>query len=252
MKIDYIYSYSYASKSANELSRVSGIPLLNVMHVGKLPDNTVVFNWGCGDLPRFVRYATIINEENAVRRAVNKIAAFRSFEANGFGKIPVWTTDPADAERWLNTDKRAVYARTTVEGHDGDGIILVKPGDKLPKAKLYTKKIENIKNEYRITLFNGELVTRQKKVKRHDVERHNPDIKTTAGGYGFDVVATVPVGIIPAAREATTALGLDFGGVDVVHCTDGAIVVLEVNTAPCLTPLACQNLSKLLKEYRVG
>ena len=102
--------------------------------------------------------------------------------------------------------------------------------------------------EYRINIFRDHVVTRQKKVKvRAFNGKYNDEIKTTDGGYGFDLVDAVPLRVIPMAKKAVQSLGLDFGGVDVIVHKELAYI-LEVNTAPQLTPHTAKRLAELIKK----
>ena len=74
------------------------------------------------------------------------------------------------------------------------------------------------------------------------------DVHTSTNGYGFKwVTRGIPEEVEDAARDAVTNLYLDFGGVDVLW--DGtSAYVLEVNTAPELTPLSCKALADRIME----
>lgn len=247
MNVNAVYAYDVHSKSARMIADELGIKIIKHDFSNfKGNQDKLVINWGCSDLPREVRACKIINPENGVRNACNKLFTFRALSGNPDIKIPEWTQEGDVAATW--NDK--VFCRTKLTGHDGDGIVLVDNGRDIVPAKLYTKGIGPAKDlrEYRINIFRDHVVTRQKKVRvRAWQGGYNDEIKTTNGGYGFDVVDQVPLGVIPMAKKAVAALGLDFGGVDVVVYKDQPYI-LEVNTAPQLTPFTCQRLAKLIKE----
>lgn len=247
MKIDAVYSYDIHSESARLIADELGVKIIKHDNSNfKGNQDKVVLNWGCSDLPREVRACKIINQENGIRNAVNKLFAFRLLSTNPDIRLPKWTQDIDIAKGW----EEKVYCRDKLTGHDGDGIKLVERGRDVVPAKLYTAQIGPSKDlrEYRINVFRDFVVTRQKKVRvRAWQGGYNDDIKTTNGGYGFDIVDQVPLGVIPMAKKAVASLGLDFGGVDVVVYRDNPYI-LEVNTAPQLTPFTCQRLAKLLKE----
>lgn len=248
MKIDVVYSYDVHSESARMIADELGVKVLK--HEGSNfkgnPQKTVL-NWGCSDLPREVRACRVINPENGIRMAVNKLFTMRALSTAEGVTLPEWTTDPEVAGKW----EGKVYCRGKLTGHDGDGITLVPNGLHVVPAKLYTRQIGPPKDlrEYRINIFRDSVVTRQKKVRVRKWEggEYNDEIKTTNGGYGFDIVDQVPLGVIPLAKKAVASLGLDFGGVDVVVYRD-VPYVLEVNTAPQLTPYTCKRLATLLKD----
>lgn len=244
MKIEAGYLYDKHSESGLALLKELGVK--QVSHENskfKGDPAKVIVNWGCSDLPRQIRACLVINPENGIRQAVNKLRAFTVLAKVPGINLPRWTTDINEAREF----KGKVYCRTKLTGHDGDGIVLA-TAPQCVAAKLYTEQIGDPKDcaEYRINIFRDETVTRQKKVKVKGKDKYNDEIKTTDGGYGFDVVDLVPNGVIPAARLAVRSLGLDFGGVDIIVYRAKAYV-LEVNTAPQLTPLTCKRLAELIK-----
>ncbi len=247
MKIDAVYAYDTHSESARMIADELGVKIIkhdNSKFKGNM--DKVLLNWGCSDLPREARACKIINPENGIRNAVNKLFAFRLLSTNPDIRLPKWNQDLGVVKEW----PEKVYCRDKLTGHDGAGITLVERGVDAIPAKLYTAQIGPAKDlrEYRINIFRDYVVTRQKKVRvRKWANGYNDDIKTTNGGYGFDIVDQVPLGVIPMTKKAVATLGLDFGGVDVVVYRD-LPYILEVNTAPQLTPFTCQRLAKLLKD----
>lgn len=247
MQITSVYSYDVHSKSARAIADELGVKIIK--HDGSMfkgDAGKTILNWGCSDLPREVRACTIINNENAIRLAVDKLRTFRALKLNPEINLPEWTDDIEVAK----TYKGNVYCRTKLQGHDGAGIVLTEAAKVVP-ARLYTRQIAHPRDlkEYRINIFRDKVVSRQKKVRVKDHKKdYNDAIKTTDGGYGFDLVDAVPLGVIPQAKMAVATLGLDFGGVDIVYYRDKAYV-LEVNTAPQLTPFAAKKLGEIIKKH---
>lgn len=238
----YVYPYKTGSKSARQVAEAMGAPRVRVDIEIMTPNpNYTVINWGSGDLPAAIRGCRVINKAEAVNRAVNKQRTFEALKAANV-PTPDWTSDRAVAQGWADQGTPLV-ARTKLEGKDGDGIILLKELRTdwfgrtltLPDAKIYTKFIQ-AREEYRVNVCTGRTVGVQKKVPIGN--NPNNDIKTGGNGYGFHLLAEseIPHGIRPVARAAVAALGLDFGGVDLIVGVDGNAYVLEVNTAPELTP----------------
>lgn len=239
----YILPYKSASKSANALAEAMGVPLLGVdMKLLKGGPNKMIINWGKGDVDSTIRACgRIINKPEAICIATNKIKTFELLKSRNVS-TPEFTTSKSVAQSWLNAGHK-VCIRTTVEGKDGEGLHLA-DGTRtdwfgrplpLPDAPLYTKLIK-AKAEYRINVCNDRTMGVQLKVPTGA----NPHaiIKTGGNGYGFRLLAEgeIPTGIRPVARDAIRGLGLDFGGVDLIVGVDGRAYVLEVNTAPELTP----------------
>jgi glutathione synthase/RimK-type ligase-like ATP-grasp enzyme len=237
-----IYPYKPASKSARALADAMNVPLVgrDIQMLTGGPQHTVV-NWGAGQPPAAITSCRVLNKPEAILKAVNKLSAFQALQAANVRTVP-YTTSQADAQLWLKGNFK-VCARTVLEGKDGEGLVLLE-GVKtdwfgrplpLPSASVYTKFIP-ASAEYRVNVCGDRTMGVQKKVPTGDNPNH--DIKTGGNGYGFRLLNEneIPTGIRPLARAAITALGLDFGGVDVLVGLDGNAYVLEVNTAPELTP----------------
>ena len=241
----FIYSYDDKSKSARMLADALGVMMIK-HEESKFIGNAdkMVLNWGCSDLPRQVRKCQIINGENAVNTAVNKLLCLRKLESLEIKTVP-FTTDPVEAVGWLEEGGR-VFARTKLTGKDGEGLRDIFINDEIPTCRLYTKFVPSIK-EYRINVCFDAVVSRQRKVKMEATLPDN-DVHTSTNGYGFKwVTRGIPEEVEDAARDAVTNLYLDFGGVDVLW--DGTCAyVLEVNTAPELTPLSCKALADRIME----
>lgn len=95
---------------------------------------------------------------------------------------------------------------------------------RIPQARLYTKFIP-AEREYRVHIVNGRAIVVHRKVEG------TGDIRNSDAGWVFRRVTTFPDAIIPEARNAVVALGLDFAAVDVLWDGQRAYV-LETNTAP--------------------
>lgn len=244
----HIWSYDFKSENARALADKLDVRIIRHENSTFRGDpNRVVLNWGSSDLPREVRYCKVINNENSVRVAVNKIETLKCFY---YAQIPSvkWTQSVEWARAWAALGHRIV-CRQKVEGKDGEGLFIADKAQDIVDAKLYTIFEPNTV-EFRVTVFRDKICTVQKKVRIPGLPAYNDEVRTTAGGYGFEVV---PINSISehernAAVEAVKILELDFGGVDLITRGLGDCMVLEVNTAPVLTPHCCDKLSQAIKE----
>lgn len=228
----YVYPYKATSEGARDLAKELNAGLIGVDVGSVLPSpNNVIINWGAGDVGDSIFGCKTYNRPSSVCLAINKK---HTFEALNQINKPPFTTSREIAARWIQEGSR-VCARQRLEGKDGAGLTIHNSVNTLPNAKLYTKFIPAI-DEYRVNVVNGKTVGVQKKVP--NATNYNQDIKTTSGGYGFHLLSEheIPIRIRPIARHALVALGLDYGGVDIIRGRDGHVYVLEINTAPHLTP----------------
>lgn len=166
--------------------------------------------------------------------ATNKLSTFRVLkEANV--SIPEFTSDKAEAEGWV-TSGSIVFARTKISASGGDGIIVC---DALPlaDAPLYVKYVKKMK-EFRVHVFNGEVLDVQEKRRRAEQEKPaNELIRNHENGWVFCRENIVePDNLRVTAIAAVKALGLLFGAVDMIwNRHQNKVYVLEINTAPGLT-----------------
>ena len=235
----FIYPYTTGSKSAEELAKAMGVKrmLRSGSTVQDTPNNKII-NWGSGDFPisRYLR-TKVINPPGSVNDAINKLTAFRILEREEIN-IPAFTTSyDVASRRWLDNG-HYVASRALLTGNSSRGLVITNKEEELPKdSPLYTKYIPK-KYEYRIHVVDGEVIIIQRKVfpSGKDSTGVNWKIRDIAQGFVFQTekVENLPnKSILTEAINAVDALGLDFGGVDIIwNATYAMPFVLEVNTAP--------------------
>jgi hypothetical protein len=221
-----IYPYKQGSRSAKALSEALGGKVLK--HVGskyKPRAGDVVINWGSGNFGNFGQ-ATTLNPN--VKAASCKLASFQRFSADGV-RTPRFWTDKQD----IPADAYPVMCRTVLRGHSGAGIVVAENAQQLVPCQLYTQYVKK-KDEYRVHVLKDKAFFIQRKARKLDVENPNWQVRNLAGGFVFVEVpaAETPADVLEQAVKAIQALGLDFGGVDVMwNEREEQAYVLEVNTA---------------------
>lgn len=244
-----IYPYMNGSKSAKALKEGLGCKLLKREGVRRKVD--VLINWGCSNIDRDIQRVRILNDPACVAMASNKLHAFRAFAGAEVPTVP-WSTDWAWAADRLE-EGASIVVRHKLTGHSGEGIeILTEPNyENFPIAPLYTAYVKKVQ-EYRIHVFNGEVIFRQRKARKKDVpdDQVNWQVRNLAGGFIFaHQNLEVPAAVEQAAISAVQALGLDFGAADVGCNAAQEAVVYEVNTACGLEGENLQSYINKFKEY---
>lgn len=231
---EYIYPYRKGSKSVKAL-REAGFKTIKLTYSRfKGRANKVVINYGSSKLPEEVMKCRVINSPEAVSKASNKLLAFKAMAEYGVS-VPRFTESPEEALGY-GTE---IVVRHKLTGHSGEGIEIVEWGtDELPEAPLYVQYVKK-QQEYRVHIFDGEVIDIQRKARKHDVpdEEVNWQVRNLDGGF---IYAREGVEIDEEPRlqalAAVEALGLDFGAVDLIwNERSDTYYVLEVNTAPGLT-----------------
>ena len=204
-----------------------------------------LINYGSSTEPewsRLLRFAgvKIVNHWLDVKASANKLTTFRRLKSNSVPTLE-FTSDRIKAAQWGR-----VIVRATLCGTKGQGITIIeKPkGDieKIPVAPLYTR-YWNKTHEYRVHVFNGEVIdfTQKKLLSKEEREKRGIDNKRLIRSYNNGWIFSREnikhdLLIEQVAIDATKALQLDFCGVDILANWDGddlvSVVVCETNAAP--------------------
>lgn len=249
----FMWCYSPLSEGGKLLAEKLGI--LRIKHenstfVGN-PSHTVV-NWGAS-LKRWGPKGygfKVINDPNCVSFAVNKYNFFqRMASVLKPARVPDWTASDSVAKSWLDKGF-CVIGRQILEGMGGEGIVVMeKPVDLVP-CKLYTKYIEK-EREFRVYVVAGKMVDFCSKRRKYTETPKNWKIRSRENGFVFcwEDQANLPSDCVVQSVLAIKALGLDFGGVDVIFSEkEGKAYVLEVNTAPWLSEYTAEIMAKAIQE----
>lgn len=177
--------------------------------------------------------AQVVNESNAIRQANKKYQALERLADNGVN-VPRHTQDsskvgPSDDD--YITYPALGRASSHARGTDIE-LILQQRDIYLTDNHHYVDYIPT-ELEYRMHVFDGEIVKIHEKRKRREADNH-PYIRNNETGYVFLNPREEPPDE-SLAINAVETLGLDFGAVDVIRAEEsGEEYVLEVNTAPSL------------------
>jgi hypothetical protein len=183
-------------------------------------------------------------------RAVCKRASLEALHA---ADVPChdFTTE-RDREIAWSENACTVIVRTKLRASGGDGIVVVQPGEVIPRAPLYTCYFKG-RDEYRIHVANGKVIDRQQKRRRRDENGETNarnEVRNLENGWVFCREGVdAPQMADSAAIRAVQALGLDWGAVDLkVNAQRTRIGVLEVNTAPGLEGTSLQVYAQAIGE----
>lgn len=200
--------------------------------------NDIIINYGNRSTPAEVfGTAHVINAQSSLNNAANKLNALNTMRSAGVSTVE-FTTDRTVAMGWAGGGQM-VYARTTLNGHSGEGIVVVTADNitEMPQAPLYTKGVSGQRREWRIHVFDGVITHVQVKRRRNGFAEdpaYREDVRNHQTGWIYATENINPSqAVLRNAVEAVRSMGLDFGAVDVISFRNDAWV-LEVNTAPGL------------------
>lgn len=222
----------------------------------------VIVNWGASDIdakfirPKFGYHGhdgvTVLNEN--VIGVLDKLLYFKRVEGNQYSPAAAYGKKGAAKLRF------PVLCRTKLKGCDGAGIVIAESEDQLVDAKLYVQ-LEPKTAEYRVHVGRdrdgkASIMGVQQKFLPRGGDK-DMRLRTTANGcYFVWTVDGEPVQLPPQAVEAAFSVfdcfpELTFGGLDVIYDRkSGTAFVVEINTAPEMTPKACELYAEFIQQYR--
>lgn len=248
-----IFPYKAGSASAKALAEALGVKRIKEKGSKfKGAAHKLIINWGCSKLPAELLKCRVLNSPESVSKASCKLASFKAMHEAGVS-IPHFTESKQEASKAIQEGKTYV-ARTVLRGHSGVGIVILE--DKIVDAPLYVEYVPK-KEEYRIHVFNGEVVDIQRKARKKDVpdDQVNWKVRNLANGFifarGEEVLGAIPEDVLVQAKRAVASLGLDFGAADVIYNDkQKKAYVLEVNTAPGLSGSTLEGYVERLKVMK--
>ena len=241
-----LFPYKSSSVSAKRLARALGI--LRVQPSYNAKRNDVIVNWGSSTPPHFKWMEQDLNKPHAIALASNKLNTFLEFRTKSFTDVPQWTTNPEEAQHWLDLGLKT-YCRRQLSSHSGNGIVICNDGDRLVSAPLYTLHTKH-KHEYRVHVFKDNVIDVQMKRKRNGA-LGGSGIRNHSNGWVYARAEILPPEeLLSSACKAVNLLGLDFGAVDIGHrLIDNKFFVFEVNTAPGLEGTTLDKYAKAIYNY---
>ncbi len=206
-----------------------------------------ILNWGVSSNPeRFAQQRLVFsNLPQAVGKCANKLLTLDLLNANQVAHVEYNTgTMREQVPQWLEQDGKIVV-RHTLNGHSGAGIVIVRRGEEIPNALLYTRYFRK-DAEYRVHVAFGSVISIQQKRKRNGFDNTNPLaslVRTHDNGWIFAINDLhcdrlgYRADLSDLAIRACNAVGAGHCAVDVLvrHATPRRelnMVVCEINSAP--------------------
>jgi hypothetical protein len=240
----WVYS-GRPSEGAAYLAAEDGFKRSRTGHYIKHGD--VVVNWGTTrHIPGSPVAKKVLNKPDCVTKAINKRTTFQILAGANVSVVP-WTANKAIAKEWLDNGY-VVVVRKTLTGHEGSGIVIVEQVQDLIDAPLYTRYIDKVR-EFRVHATQFGVIDTQWKVRDPQREVISWKVRSYKNGFIFQRKGVNPNAHRDAlAIQAVKALGLDFGGLDIIEDKQGNFYVVEVNTAPGIEGTTVGRYAAALKQ----
>lgn len=259
----YILPYKKGSKSAKALAEALNCKRLKIEGSEFIHRSTrCIVNWG-NNSNHLLNEMVELNGcslncqlteqgEALVSLATDKLKFFNLMNECLPDNLPEYTTDKVIAKQWAS-DGHTVVCRTLLNASSGRGITLAEGvTEDIVDAPLYTR-YKKKKDEYRVHVFDGEVIDIQRKMRKADVpdDQVNWKVRNLDGGFIFgrnDIEP--PEGIEDLAIDCIKYIRLDFGAVDIIYNeNDDKCYLLEVNTAPGLEGTTLEKYREAVEKY---
>jgi tetrahydromethanopterin:alpha-L-glutamate ligase len=180
------------------------------------------------------------NDARAIERCVDKSATSFLLARAGVPTPATWTMESREAARAIirREAARGPLVLKPLFGSQGRGLRLIRGEDDLPAPDkiagvYYLQRFTGVERDgfrdFRLLVSRGRVVAA--------MVRHAATWITNVKQGGRPVAAVADAQMKDLAIRATTAVGADFAGVDIVYGGDGAPSVLEVNSMPAWSGL---------------
>lgn len=210
---------------------------------------------------RHIRYGShretsdnCLNRLEAVQLASNKLKALQKLKESDV-RVPEFQT----SDNYTRiTNYRRIFRRNYRHAAN-DSPLILEPNVSGPSCLGhgcfdYCMKYITPEKEFRVHVFKDVAFLYQERVPRGGVDPH-PYIRSVSDSWKLSTKSTPPRpdGVLATiAVKSVTALGLDFGAVDVVMDEGCHYYVLEVNTAPGLSDNKARKYAQLMVNWDQG
>lgn len=243
MKLTILYS-NKSSKTGRTLKEKFKTIASKVVkkRTNKRLKTDVVLRWGSSEEFSRLTSRLELNTLQAVNTTSNKLEMMKTLVSANI-KTPEVLFDLSNSEivDTYRDDCGGFYIRGSNQE--------IRYDDALKAGDLYVSKpILNKRREYRVHVFNGEVIAVYEKIPLED------DIKLYKSyNCKFSIVditrSRLSVDDLNVCIGAVNALGLLFGGVDLIRTKDQEVFVSEVNSAPSLNGTNIDRYVNKITEY---
>ena len=171
-----------------------------------------------------------LNKRNAVALAADKLLSLQTMQAANIS-IPTFSTEPTELHY-------PFLGRNEAHTRGNDIVLCIQEKDYKINPRDYYIQYVPKKLEFRVHVFDGNVLhTQVKHLVDAEQYRKTPYCWNHGKGFVFQTPAKKPrADRLEQAVNAVKALGLDFGAVDMIVGDDDQTYILEVNSAPGLSP----------------
>lgn len=192
----------------------------------------------------------LLNKASGIKSASHKFNTLQVLKDAGVN-VPAFS-------RTFNNDILPALGRKNYHARANDMQLILQPMDIkyyniLGNTFDYYVKYVPVKREYRVHIFNNNAILFNRKLFQEEQNKYVPFLRNHENGFIFAALEQDDVRskLEDIGVKAVTALGLNFGAVDVIRDLNDKYYVLEVNTAPGISSAYtsyAQAIDQLVRE----
>jgi glutathione synthase/RimK-type ligase-like ATP-grasp enzyme len=204
----------------------------------------ILVRWGSTESFPSLSAKRELNSLEAVLRTSNKLEMIRTLSAAGI-TIPAFNTTVEDIDQCKDSSGNC-YIRNK------QGVVRY-GNDFNPLTDLYyTKPVAFKRREYRVHVFLGKVIGIYEKIPKVEGAENRPKLfksDTCRFVRSDPSISRVDQNAQASCIAAVQALGLDFGGVDLIRTKDAQFCIVEVNSAPGLNSQMLIKYTQEVENY---
>ena len=205
----------------------------------------ILIRWGSTQEFPNLKPKLELNNLDAVKRATNKLLMLQTLAAAGI-TVPMFNTTVEDVDQYK--DKSGNFYIRNKQG-------VVRYGnDFTPSTDLYySKPVLFKRREYRVHVFRGKILGIYEKIPMILGSENRPKLfkSDTCNFVKCDpTISRVDPEAQKLCIDSVVALGLDFGGVDLIRNKNAEFTICEVNSAPSLNSLNLKRWTNEIEEFK--
>lgn len=200
--------------------------------------------WGSTEQFDRLKFKHEVNKLDAVKRTSNKLVMLQTMQAAGVTCIE-FSSDASVLDSFKDSSGN-VYIRNKL------GVVRYANDFDANFDSYFSKPVANKRREYRVHVFRNKVLGAYEKIPLVSGAENRPALfKSDTCKFVRCNLDLENSRVTQDARQmciaAVAALGLDFGGVDLIRDKDGGFTICEVNSSPGLNK---HNIERLVEEIK--
>lgn len=206
----------------------------------------LLLRWGSTESFPSLKYKKELNTLEAVKRTTNKLEMLTVLKAASI-PTPEFGTSPEQSADFKDRSGN-FYIRSKA------GVVRYGSDYNPTTDQYYSKPIKFKRREYRVHVFNGKVIGLYEKIPNDPNPENRPKLfksETCRFVRSNPEISRVDPAAQQICIDAVRALGLLFGGVDLIRDKNGQFFITEVNSAPGLNSQMLERYVNEIKSYIV-